>query len=67
MQDQWIRLKNKYTSKCIQCGEWINQGEMVLWFKGLGIKHEECPTGLQDDNSALVVIDNEDKEMLGIG
>lgn len=66
MQDKWIKLTNKYASQCIQCGEWINPGKTVLWLKGLGIKHEECPTGLQDDNSALVIIDKEDKEKLGI-
>ena len=65
-QQQWIKLTNKFTSRCVQCGEWINPGELVLWLKGLGIKHDECPIGMQEDETSLVILEQEDQERLGI-
>ena len=53
--DKWIRLQNKYSARCVQCGEWISIGEYVLWLKGLGVKHEECDVGFREDNSALII------------
>ena len=64
-QQQWIKIINNFPSRCVQCGDWIAVGQTALWMKGLGIKHEECPIGLEKDESALVVIDQEDKERLG--
>lgn len=65
-QTNWIKTTSKFGGKCIQCGLYIEQGQTVLWMRRLGIKHEECPTGFQSDDSALVIIEEQDKERLGI-
>lgn len=65
---EWRKITLKHTGKCIICGHYISEGYEVLWMQNLGIKHIECPVDLEPvkDNSALVVIDEDDKEMLGI-
>ena len=62
----WIKIENKFESKCIECDGLIQQEEQCLWMEKLGIKHIECPTGIIEDTSQLVIIDAEDKERLGI-
>jgi hypothetical protein len=41
--DIWITLKNKFKSKCCNCGEEVEINDTVLWKKGVGVKHEICP------------------------
>ena len=65
MESNWIKIKNKYPNNCIQCGLYIEVGDEVLWMQGLGIKHEECPTGIEEDNSTLVIMDDEAQKMMG--
>jgi hypothetical protein len=59
MVDKWIKLTNKYDTRCVQCGEWIAKGETVLWLKKLGVKHEECNLGNEKDDTALIIYDDE--------
>jgi len=63
--NDWKRIEVKYSGQCITCNGWIMKGEQALWLFGLGLKHIECPTGIIEDNSALVIIDEEDKVLLG--
>ncbi len=46
----------------------ISEGEKALWMQNLGVKHVECPveSEVKEDNSALVIIDEDDKKMLGM-
>ncbi len=64
----WRKITLRYTGKCINCDHYISEGDEALWMQNLGIKHIECPVDLElvKDNSALVIIDEDDKEMLGI-
>lgn len=65
MSLEWKKITAKFTNKCIECGNYINQGDIALWMQNLGIKHIECPTGIIEDDSRLVIIDKEDQERLG--
>jgi len=66
--NEWRKITTKYPSRCITCDKYIGEGEQALWMVNLGIKHEECPieSELKPDNSTLVIIDEDDKKMLGI-
>lgn len=66
MNSDWIKIENKFDSRCIECHEMISKGDMCKWMYGLGIKHIECPTGIEPEESQLIIIDEEDKEMLGM-
>ena len=63
---EWKKIEVKYANRCVNCREYINAGEEALWMQRFGIRHIECPTGIKDDNSALVIIDEKDKQLLGI-
>lgn len=63
---EWIKIENRFFANCIECNKNIEAGEDCLWMKGLGIKHLECPTGIEPEESQLVIIDEYDKKMLGI-
>jgi len=65
---EWKKIKTKYRGNCINCNSLIYEDEIVLWMENLGIKHIECPMGSDPpkDNSALVIIDEDDKKMLGM-
>lgn len=39
----WISITAQYDSKCMICDEEILKGNVTLWQKGIGIKHESCP------------------------
>lgn len=38
----WRRMPMKYPGTCTVCGQKIDSGEVGLWAKGLGVKHEKC-------------------------
>lgn len=38
----WVPLTNKFNATCHNCQEEIDQGENILWKKGVGVKHMEC-------------------------
>lgn len=65
---EWKKIITKYRGNCINCKSLIYEGETVLWMQNLGVKHIECPVGSEPpiDNSALIIIDEDDKKMLGI-
>jgi len=65
---QWRKITLKYRGRCINCDHFISEGDQAFWMQNLGVKHIECPVDLEPvkDNSALVIIDEDDKEMLGI-
>lgn len=54
----WVKLQNKYNSRCVYCGLMIEIGEDILWQKGIGIKHETCDVGFKNDDSRLIVLDD---------
>lgn len=58
-------IENKFSSKCRNCKQRIDIGETVDWVKGKGISHVECPEALQDDNSALIVIEDDERPIYG--
>jgi len=49
----------------MECKERIDIGETCYWERGIGVKHVECPEGIREDKSALVVIEEDQKEMYG--
>ena len=62
MSDEY-KITNKFASKCITCGNIIEVGEQVFWKKGSGIWHItpcEETEALQPDNSALIIISDEE-------
>ncbi len=65
---EWKKIITKYRGNCINCDALIYEGETVWWMQNLGIKHLECPVSSEEpkDNSALVIIDEDDKKLLGI-
>ena len=38
----WRKISMKFPGKCIVCNEKIEIDEIVMWAKGLGVKHEKC-------------------------
>lgn len=54
----WTSTTAQYSSKCIECNESIKKFSIVLWKKGMGIKHELC---LQKQESSVFVDDNTPK------
>jgi len=67
--NSWIKIIVKFSGRCIQCNNPIMQGEKSLWNQEYGIKHIECPVINKDppvDESRLIIIDNEDRERLGM-
>ena len=64
----WKEITVKYPGNCINCSKQINVDEQAMWMQNLGIKHLECPVESElppQDNSSLVIIDEEDKRLLG--
>jgi len=65
--NEWKLITVKFSNYCIECEEWIMQGEQALWMDRLGIKHIECPTGIiEEDKTQLVIIEKDEPELLGI-
>ena len=38
----WRKIPMKFPGTCIVCNEKIKIGEIGLWAKGMGVKHEKC-------------------------
>ena len=38
----WVRMNMRYAGKCVVCNKTIRTGEVGLWMRGKGVKHEEC-------------------------
>lgn len=58
MTDEY-RIKTKFASKCMVCGNMIPEDETVWWKKGSGVWHyTPCETTeeLKPDTSALIVV-----------
>ena len=55
----WIKIKSKFSNKCKVCLDEITVGEMVLWKKGEGIKHESCKPVLLDDKPTMIITEKE--------
>lgn len=63
----WKLITVKFSNDCINCGYPIDGGETAYWRKGSGLKHVVCPEPEPvNDEAQFVVIDNDDKERLGI-
>lgn len=59
----WITIRTKFSTKCIQCNEWIMRGRTAQWKEGMGLKcHPECRnTGiLKEDKTQLITYDQEE-------
>lgn len=64
----WKTITVKYPNRCVECRIVIKEGETALYLQGLGLKHKECPTGLElpKDDTRMVIIDADDKKRLGL-
>lgn len=61
----WIPIKTKFASKCVECGEPIDKGSTAYWKKDTGLKHyPECTPGLIEDKSELRIIDDNFEDYL---
>lgn len=43
----WIPITAKFHSSCIECLGDIEAGDQILWQKGAGTKHKQCPEEIQ--------------------
>lgn len=43
----WFKITAKFNSTCLECNGEINAGDVILWLKGTGTKHTECPEAVQ--------------------
>lgn len=43
LEQEWISIKAKFSSKCLVCTHEVNAGDSVFWSKGVGVKHVLCP------------------------
>jgi len=43
MTEDWIPITAKFHSACLECMGDIEAGDSILWLKGKGTKHRECP------------------------
>jgi hypothetical protein len=41
-------MKAKYSGYCRECGEPIEVGDEILWTRGLGATHVNCPVAVSD-------------------
>ena len=61
----WILIQTNYPNKCVLCGEQIDIGDSTYWKKGIGLKcYPECATGFTENESKLVIIDDEFEDYL---
>ncbi|RNJ75911.1 MAG: hypothetical protein D9C04_03730 [Nitrosopumilus sp. B06] len=38
----WKKIPMRFPGTCTVCGQKIDVGQLGLWAKGMGVKHEEC-------------------------
>ena len=50
----WRKMPMKFPGICIVCKGRIQAGEVGLWAKGMGVKHEGCDTGAPDELACAV-------------
>ena len=55
------RIIVQHSGKCIECDEWIMQGEPALWIQGIGIKCIECKEEFTEDNSRLIIYEPDEE------
>ncbi len=60
--DGWVKLTNKFKSKCCVCGEVVKQGTDVLWKRGSGIRHVENCYDVEEVTTTedLIVIEEDE-------
>lgn len=51
---EWISIKAKFDSSCIECLNEIYTGDQILWLRGTGTKHKECPEEIQKNHEVEV-------------
>jgi hypothetical protein len=62
MTDEF-KITAKFPSKCILCGNMVQEGDQVWWKKGTGIWHIipcEKLEEVKPDNSALIIIGDDE-------
>ncbi len=55
----WYSMLSKFSGNCKECGEKYDEGDPILWCKGVGAKHQECPVHYNSDDSGIVIIDDD--------
>jgi len=61
----WIIIETKFTSKCVECGESIDDGTTSYWKSGIGLKcYPECVAESTEDKSELIIIDGNFEDYL---
>jgi hypothetical protein len=55
MPDYFL-ITAKFAGTCSECGGKTDEGDKLLWAKGYGAKHEECPEEIDDVNEPVKVI-----------
>lgn len=54
--NNWIVITAKFSSKCMECDEWIMKDDTCYYKKKSGVKHyPECIVGLQEDKTELII------------
>ncbi len=61
--NNWITITAKFSSKCIQCDEWIMKGDTCYYDKKNSVTHyPECETQLKEDKTELIIFDEQDED-----
>ncbi len=58
MTEEWRRITAKFDSSCMECGQEVFTGDLILWQKGVGVKHETCPKTTNVPNELVVQDEN---------
>jgi hypothetical protein len=59
----FIIITTKFSSKCIECNEWILKNDTCYYKNGHGVKcYPECDTGITEDKTELIIFDEQDED-----
>ena len=57
----WIIITAKFSSKCIECNEWIMKNNTCHYKKDYGVKcYPEYVTGITEDKTELIIFDQDE-------
>lgn len=61
--NNWIVITAKFSSKCIECNEWIMKDDTCYYQKGIGVRHHpQCIIGFTEDRTQLIIHDEQDED-----
>ena len=60
----WITMNVKFSTKCIQCNEWIMRGRTAQWKEGTGLRcYPECENvGIPKEDETQLIIDDQEED-----